>query len=64
MAEIGKVTPGSPIITRVPREHPPAQEKEPQQEQPEQEPPEQDNKEQQEDENNHHDKDGGIDLYV
>ena len=65
MAEIGKVTPGIPIITRMPRERPPAEEKEPGQEESEQQNNE--NNEQHEEENKHpekEDKNGGIDLYV
>ena len=64
MAEIGKVTPGKPIITRQPREQPPAEEKEPQQQ--ESEPQNNENNESYDDENEKHkdDKDGGIDLYV
>lgn len=64
MAEIGKITPGKPVITRQPRERPPAEEKEPRQQ--ESEPQNNENNELHEDENKKHkdDKNGGIDFYV
>lgn len=65
MAEIGKVTPGNPIITRVPRDRPASDEKEQ-----EPEPQEENGKENEEnnerdnEENNKRGEDGGIDFYV
>lgn len=60
MAEIGKVTPSAPIVTRVPRDRTATDEQN--------HPPQQgDEKEKQghdEDENNKSEQDGGIDLYV
>ena len=65
MADIGKVTPGSPIIKRVPRDHPVTEEKEHQQE-PDENKENRENEEDENSENNHQDgdKEGGIDLYV
>ena len=64
MADIGKITPGSPIIPRVPRDHPATDEKEQRQEPPEEK--QQDTEEEEQNDNNNEDKDqeGGIDLYV
>jgi hypothetical protein len=61
MTEIGKITPGNPLVTRVPRERPLTDHKEHQQE-PGEDPKE--NDEDDEDGNNKKDKDGGIDAYV
>jgi hypothetical protein len=66
MAEIGKVTPGNPIITRVPRDRPASDEKEHQPEPKDDENGEEneENNERDNEENNKRDEDGGIDFYV
>ena len=63
MADIGKITPGSPVIPRVPRDHPATDEKERRQEPAEEQ---QHDTEEEQNENNNQDKDreGGIDLFV
>lgn len=62
MADIGKVTP-SPIIPKVPRDHPATDEKEQRQESPEDK--QQDTEEEQNENNNEgKDQEGGIDLFV
>jgi hypothetical protein len=65
MAEVGKVTPGSPVITRVPRDRPATDEKEHQQE-PDENNENRDNEEDEHNESNKEggDNEGGIDLYV
>lgn len=60
MAEIGKVTPGTPISTRHPHEHPAADGEKQQGTEEEQS----ENKEHDEEENHKPDHEGGVDLYV
>lgn len=61
MAEIGKVTPGAPIVTRVPRDRTATEEQEHPPE------PDEENREKKEhDEEDEHkpDHEGGVDIYV
>lgn len=62
MADIGKVTPGGPIITRVPRDRPATDDKEQHPEHDEEKNNE--NDEAEKENHNNNDKDGGIDFYV
>jgi ribosomal protein L12E/L44/L45/RPP1/RPP2 len=62
MAEIGRVTPGAPIVKRHPHERPAADGEKQQQNEQEQE--QNENNEHDEKENHKPDHEGGVDLYV
>jgi ribosomal protein L12E/L44/L45/RPP1/RPP2 len=66
MAEIGRVTPGAPIVKRHPHERPAADGEKQQQNEQEQEQEQEQNENNEHDEKENHkpDHEGGVDLYV